>query len=297
VRKISLILLSILLLSTFTSNDQAFASNNVELSGGVIINSTTLVPMRDIFESLGATVQWDGSTKTITGIKGDTKITLQIGSISAKINGSIKGLSVSPRIINSKTMIPLRFVSESLGAKVNWEGDQFKAIITSDSKVISVSTRALYNGRTYLNDPTKTYIYQNSEGKLSTYVFLRYEDKGQVWEGHFSEGSSTLYHYFESENRLFHGWYQSEGFTSIKYPIKVGQQWVDGYEGEETYHTIISVNDKITTPAGSFSNVIVVKDSDGYYTYFADGIGHVATKKKTSAGLKTVYVLKELKSN
>jgi hypothetical protein len=88
----------------------------------VIENGRTLVPLRAIFESLGATVQWDGNTQTVTATKTGTTIIITIGQTTAYKNGSLIALAVSPKIINNRTMVPLRFVSEALGAQVNWDG-------------------------------------------------------------------------------------------------------------------------------------------------------------------------------
>lgn len=86
----------------------------------VIVDNTTLVPMRMIFETFGATVNWDAATKTITAVKGNTTIVLRIGSKTAKKNNQDLALTVAPQLIDGRTMVPLRFVSESLGARVDW---------------------------------------------------------------------------------------------------------------------------------------------------------------------------------
>src|SRR5450830_813791 len=79
----------------------------------VIENNRTLVPLRAIFEALGASVQWDGATQTVTATKSDTEITLIIGGQAFK-NGQPVSLDVPAKIIESRTMVPLRFVSEAL---------------------------------------------------------------------------------------------------------------------------------------------------------------------------------------
>lgn len=88
-----------------------------------IEKGTTMVPMRAIFEALGANVDYDKYTKKITAQKGDTVIELAAGSNSAVINGKLHTLSVLVANRNGSTMIPLRFVSEALGADVGWNAD------------------------------------------------------------------------------------------------------------------------------------------------------------------------------
>ena len=86
----------------------------------VIINDRVMVPLRGIFEALGATVSWDDQTQTVTAIKSGTTIQLTIGSAVAYKNGNPIQLDVPPQIVNDRTMVPVRFVSEALGCKVDW---------------------------------------------------------------------------------------------------------------------------------------------------------------------------------
>ena len=88
----------------------------------VIENGTTLVPMRAIFEAMGASVEWDGTTQTVISVKDDTTISLTLNKETAIVNGESISLAVPAKLINGNTMVPLRFVSESLGAEVNWDG-------------------------------------------------------------------------------------------------------------------------------------------------------------------------------
>ena len=96
----------------------------------VIIEDRTLVPLRAIFEGLGAEVLWDGDTQTVTAIKDNTKITLQIGSAEMYIGSDIKALDVPAMLLGGRTMVPVRAVSEAFGCAVNWvEATQTVVII------------------------------------------------------------------------------------------------------------------------------------------------------------------------
>ena len=90
----------------------------------VIENDRTLVPLRAIFEALGVHVHWDGATKTVTGTREDKIIILQIDNKIASINGVDTELDVPARIIDNSTLVPVRFIAESLGAEVNWDRDR-----------------------------------------------------------------------------------------------------------------------------------------------------------------------------
>jgi hypothetical protein len=85
----------------------------------VIEQGRTLVPLRAIFEAMGANVSWDGSTQTVTATKGSTEIKLIIGGLAYK-DGQPVNLDVPAKIVNGRTLVPLRFVSEALGSFVGW---------------------------------------------------------------------------------------------------------------------------------------------------------------------------------
>lgn len=89
----------------------------------VIIEGRTLVPLRVIFEALGATVNWNNDTRSVIATRGDISIYLAIGSNTLYKNGQPVYLDVTAQIINDRTMVPVRAVSESLGANVVWDND------------------------------------------------------------------------------------------------------------------------------------------------------------------------------
>lgn len=99
----------------------------------VISEGRTLVPLRYIFEALGAEVKWDAATRTVTGIKGSDEIVLKIDSKDAVVNGETRKLDVPATILNGRTLVPARFISESLGAEVLWDGDSKTVIIKTES--------------------------------------------------------------------------------------------------------------------------------------------------------------------
>lgn len=97
----------------------------------MIDNGRTLVPLRAIFEAMGATVSWDQTTQTATGTKGSTTVVLKIGSTSPTINGTAKSIDVPGQVVNGRTLAPLRFIGEAFGGTVNWDGATQTATITS----------------------------------------------------------------------------------------------------------------------------------------------------------------------
>ena len=120
-----------------TVNDKAVALDVAP----VIIESRTLLPIRWIAEPLGAKVDWDNSTKKVTVTLENTKIELWIGKSTAQVNGvatpiDANNSKVVPVIINSRTMIPIRFISENLGCQVDWNSTTRTVTITYEKIVI-----------------------------------------------------------------------------------------------------------------------------------------------------------------
>lgn len=94
-------------------------------------NDSTMVGFRSILEALGAEVEWDESTQTVTAVKDGTEITLKIGDSTAYVNGKAYSLPAAPELADDTTMIPVRFISEELGMKVGWDDAGQLVTITS----------------------------------------------------------------------------------------------------------------------------------------------------------------------
>jgi len=132
--KILPVIFCLTLLFTFATPAQA--STQVIVDGSaldfdtqpVAENGRILVPLRSIFEALDATVNWDATTQTINATKGDTNIKLIVGGQAYKNNQAIT-LDVPAKLVAGRTLVPLRFVSEALGASVSWNSGV--VIITS----------------------------------------------------------------------------------------------------------------------------------------------------------------------
>lgn len=86
----------------------------------IINHGRVLVPLRGVFQQLGATVNYDPVTHNINAIRSGADITLGLGSRIAAVNGTAETLDTAPLNMNGAVYVPLRFVSESLGALVSW---------------------------------------------------------------------------------------------------------------------------------------------------------------------------------
>ncbi len=105
----------------------------------VIKNDRVMVPMREIFEQLGAMVKWDGEKGRVEALFGDgTHILLSIGSDVAYKNGIGQQIDTVPFIQDDRTMVPVRFVSEASGAGVSWVAD------TRTVKIVPIWEKADY---------------------------------------------------------------------------------------------------------------------------------------------------------
>ena len=95
----------------------------------VIVNDRTMLPIRFIAEALGAEVEWDEATRTVTVSIEDTKISVVIGEDKAKVNDKETELDSPAFIENSRTFLPVRFIAENLGANIEWDEENQKVTI------------------------------------------------------------------------------------------------------------------------------------------------------------------------
>lgn len=91
----------------------------------------TLVPLRAIFEKIGADVDWDGNTQTVTATKGDITISLTMNDTTAYKNRQAITLDVPAKALNGRTLVPVRFVSDCFGVDVDWVQETQTVILTS----------------------------------------------------------------------------------------------------------------------------------------------------------------------
>ncbi len=137
---ISLMLLLCVTFSMFSFN--AFAEDSIKVTVDgvsktydvmpVIVDGRTLLPVRGIAETLGAKVEWREETKVVCIEKGSDVAIMQIDNNIGQINGLDKTMDVPVKLINSRTMVPVRFVAEALGCKVDWDDATKTVIITTN---------------------------------------------------------------------------------------------------------------------------------------------------------------------
>ena len=98
----------------------------------VIIDGRTLVPVAAISQSLNSNVDWDAPSKTATITRNGSIIKLQLGNKNAIVNGNNIGLDVPAQAIKGRTMVPVGFIAQAFGEKVNWDPKTKTVLISSD---------------------------------------------------------------------------------------------------------------------------------------------------------------------
>ncbi len=166
----------------------------------IIENGRTLVPLRAIFEALGYEVEWDARTKTVICDWGYDSLSLRIGENVINMgDGRAIKIDVPAKILNGRTLVPLRAISESLGADVAWNAktrhisviktwntwyaeneEEFLAGIMDDSKIVLAP--GTYNLTKYLDD----YYFGETGYDLDDNAYLSVEDVFDGFEIHIN---------------------------------------------------------------------------------------------------------------
>ncbi|WP_018924399.1 copper amine oxidase N-terminal domain-containing protein [Salsuginibacillus kocurii] len=133
----------------------------------VIKDGVTLVEFRGIFEKLDMSVGWNNETRTVTGESDDTEIELTLGNDFATVNGSTETLGVPAQTMDGRTLVPLRFISESSGADVFWDNENRTITIEKPSSYNSNKTGDVSGTITWqYND------YVGTRGDVNADVYL-----------------------------------------------------------------------------------------------------------------------------
>lgn len=148
----------------------------------VSMYNTTMVPMRAIFEKLGASIKFDAKTQLITATKQNITIKHIIGTNIATVNGLMVILEVKSQTINNTTMIPLRFVAEALGATVGWNPTKLTVSISSnEAAIILPGAGYAYGFHNYGSDNFQQYtaVMQIIGSAKETYPLMKFDGGGR----------------------------------------------------------------------------------------------------------------------
>ena len=178
-KSIALLLILILTISILPFGVSASENIYVTVDGAtldfdqppIMQNDRVLVPMRLIFETLGATVEWDEYNQYVNATKDDINITMQIGNNTMVKNGQYITLDTAPILLNGRTLVPVRAVAESLEATVEWRGEINTVVI--EQKVLPkryATETVVYapNARNIITDKDNN-IYYTQFNKVMVY--------------------------------------------------------------------------------------------------------------------------------
>ena len=128
---------------TLTIGEKSIFSNGEATELDVapcIINNRTMVPLRAIFEALGAVVSWDDESKTVLAAKGDTVIVMQVGQAVMYVNEDKVELDSPSVIVDNRTLVPARAIAEAFGNEVGYDVET--KTVTIASPVVEVTEPA-----------------------------------------------------------------------------------------------------------------------------------------------------------
>jgi hypothetical protein len=185
----------------------------------ILEKGRTLVEFRPIFEALGLSVEYYSASKTIVGKNNDVKIQLTLGSKTAYVNGSKVALEVAPKTIKGRTLVPIRFISDSTGSEILWHGSVNEIDIYSKS----------FNGTK--RTPSKSLkAARGTKWNMNVNEVMKIETADLLWSGR--EGSIAALGYYPVEKYNYDTeltyFFENDSLSLIAF---------DFYAGQEYYHT------------------------------------------------------------
>lgn len=253
-----------------------------------IINSRTMVPLRKIFETLGADIEWYGETETVIATKGDTKVKLQINNPIAELTkeGVTQKITLDskPVIVNDRTLVPLRFISESLEKQVAWDQETQTAIIIDYDYFIDVfKTKApvFYNS-----------LVKKSNAQPATLKITRaYYDLKNAAYNNVSNVTAQIYNNsatnkkvivnLDGNSELFNE-IKAEGWANFDITLNTDSNGVTCTSSSATINQMIGTNYKTNQELNLVGSV---KDSWGTF------IKNIFGKEEKDVNLATFYSL------
>ncbi|MBQ2967328.1 MAG: hypothetical protein IJE10_04290 [Clostridia bacterium] len=228
-----------------------------------LINDRTMVPLRAIFERLGCDVEWIDETQTVIAKRNGRTVAVTIGSNEASVAGNPAYVDQPPVLIDSRTLVPLRFVSEAFGCGVEWENDSQTVFIFAEEPVdatyIDANGFAVLGSWKYSKDgeveilqgisDSKNEEGFNGEGAVPAETTINIDEAGtyKIWV------RSKDYPTNKPGSRYFH-----VAFNGQRYPDKFGDHGKAGYGWEEAgVHEL---------QPGSYKLELI--DTSGFYARF-----------------------------
>lgn len=216
-KRILLICLTFLIFLTpvVYASDISVIIDNEEISFDVepiLENGRVMIPVRAVFESLGADVTWDNDTATATAQKDDIKVDITVGSDVLYVNGEERAMDVPAKEVDGRVLIPVRFAAEAFGCTVKWDNDSSTVIITSEPEyeyyndktvplydaVINTAEPIENNGEDFALD---AYVYSTTYDDVTEYLMAvqKYTDFS-AYSSAFNEDMTVTHAYVNSDS-------------------------------------------------------------------------------------------------
>jgi hypothetical protein len=163
-KKVIAILIAVAVVLCFSTVAQAAQKITILVDGKTVEsdvpayidgNNRTMVPIRFVAEALQGNVSWDGKVKKVTIARNNTTILLWIGKKSYSVNNASQNMDTIPNIKEGRTMVPLRFVAESLCCQVTWDSKNYIVRVESDNGYDLPEITDLREIEVSANDPNK----------------------------------------------------------------------------------------------------------------------------------------------
>ena len=173
----------------------------------VIVGGRTLVPIRDVFETMGFDIGWNNETRVVTLERDRDVVIVTIDSDTFTINGESFELDVPAQIIGGRTMLPLRAVLESVGYELDWDGAASTVIITaSEMSGDDKNINANENGETdiittrigsvdfgFISVPGEWFVFVDDEKEQVEYEFIEFKNSDGVKITFANIGYTTMH--------------------------------------------------------------------------------------------------------
>ena len=256
---LSMLMSAVFALPVSAENDISVKLDGKTISFDVppqIINDRTMVPLRAVFEALGASVDWDSGTRTVVSEKDGIKISLTIDSSVMYVNGNAVTLDSPACVIDDRTLVPIRAISEAYNANVEWDNATRTVIITSaaaaTAPALPANTEDIQNNSSsavqfneyssnvqcYPGTDVPTYTEVTGAKLLRTntlkdgtpYYVYKYTDADTValfWKKLYSLGWTSLSGDNASTNTIFESsFYNGDMLVLVDVMLSVDEVWI-----------------------------------------------------------------------
>ncbi len=278
----------------------------------VVKDGHTLVPLRGIFEALGATISWDGTEKKITAVRDNVTIILKLNSTEATVItdgvSTTITLEVPAQIINKKTMVPLRFISKALGESISWDSKTKSINIVRKYKKPQATTinkntptNQTAGDNTNTTDSAATTGNQNDTSNQTTATDVKVINEignstPNLFAGGFmaKQGKWIYFNYINYDSKLYKIMEDGTGLTKLSdddaYKINVIGDYVYyiNYSDSKIYRIKLDGMDKTLLSSDQAESLQVV--NDWIYYYDVNGSEKVIYRMKTDGSDKKLIL-------